>query len=101
MVDLRFAARTFAKRPGFTVVVILTLALGIAATATVFSIVDACFPRPLPYRDPSRLAAVWMTSTREEGLAKIFGTYEDYTEFRRDAQQTLRKCVSQRRGLQT
>ncbi len=85
LLDLRFAARTFAKRPGFTVVVILTLALGIAATATVFSIVDAVLLRPLPYRDPSRLAAVWMTSTREEGLSKIFGTHEDYAEFRRDA----------------
>jgi predicted permease len=39
----------------------------------------------LPYRDPGRLAAIWATSTREEGLAKIFANHEDYTEFRRDA----------------
>jgi putative ABC transport system permease protein len=83
--DFRFAARTSAKRPGFTLVVVMTLALGISATATVFSIVDAVLLRPLPYRDSSRLVAVWATSVREEGLAKIFASHEDYAEFRRHA----------------
>src|ERR1700683_1423258 len=83
--DLRFAARTFLKRPGFAVVGALTLALGIGATTAVFSIVDAVLLRPLPYKDPGRLAAVWLTSTREKGLAKIFATYGDFNEFRRNA----------------
>ncbi|HEY3741131.1 MAG TPA: ABC transporter permease [Bryobacteraceae bacterium] len=80
--DLRFGARSFAKRPAFTAAAVLTLALGIAAATTVFSIVDAVLLRPLPYKNAGRLVAVWTTSTREASLAKIFATYRDYLEFR-------------------
>ena len=80
--DLRFAVRTLTKRRGFATVAILTLALGIGAATAVFSIVDAVLLRPLPYKDPARLTAVWITSTREPGLAKVFATHADYTEFR-------------------
>jgi putative ABC transport system permease protein len=81
--DLRFALRSIVKRPGFTAVAAFTLALGISAATTVFSIVDAVLLRPLPYNDPGRLAAVWITSTREQNLAKLFATHADYQEFRR------------------
>ena len=86
MNQLRFALRMFGKRPGFTAVTILTLALGIGATTAVFSIVQAVLLRPLPYKDPSRLAAVWITSTREKGLAKLFATHADYLDFQRNSQ---------------
>jgi predicted permease len=58
MTDLRYASRWLLKHPGFSAVVILTMGLGIAANTAVFSIADALFIRPLPVRQPDRLALV-------------------------------------------
>jgi len=59
--DLRYAFRTFARTPGFTIAAILTLALGIGANTAIFSLVRAVILKPLPFRDPSRLITVWDT----------------------------------------
>ena len=56
--DLRYTARTLARSPGFTTVVVLTLALAIGANTTIFSIVNAIQFRPLPFRDADRLVMV-------------------------------------------
>jgi putative ABC transport system permease protein len=58
--DLRYAVRTLARTPGFAAVAILTLGLGIGATTTIFSVVRAVLMKPLPYREPDRLANIWV-----------------------------------------
>src|SRR5579862_6109965 len=57
--DLRHALRLMRRRPGFSAVVALTLALGIGANTAIFSVIDAVLLRPLPYKDPGRLAMLW------------------------------------------
>ena len=65
--DLRYAVRWLIKNPGFTAVVVATLALGIGTVTTIFSILDAAVLRPLPYRDPDTLMTVSLTHQEANG----------------------------------
>ncbi|HEY6292411.1 MAG TPA: ABC transporter permease [Terriglobia bacterium] len=60
--DFRYALRTLGSNAGLTIVIVLSLAIGIGANSAIFSVVDALLLRPLPYPEPERLAAVWLHS---------------------------------------
>ncbi|MEO6723823.1 MAG: ABC transporter permease [Blastocatellia bacterium] len=77
--DLRYGARMLFKNPGFTLVAIITLALGIGANTAIFSVVNAALLRPLPYKQPEQLLMVYSRTSRD---ARNPVTYPDLLDWR-------------------
>ena len=65
LTDIRYGFRSLLKRPAFTVIALLTLALGIGVNSAIFSAVDSLLLRPLPLKDPKRLVSVWEQTLRD------------------------------------
>ena len=82
--DARFGVRMLTKNPAFSVIAILTLAIGIGANTAIFSVANAVLFRPLPYRDPSRLVTVMDTKASEK-LDWLWTTQANFVEWRRRA----------------
>ena len=78
--DVRYALRTLRKTPGFSAVVILTLALGIGATTAIFSVLDGVLIRPMPYPDIERMLTLTERTTEGRGMSVSWPDFQDWRD---------------------
>ena len=83
--DLRYSLRTLRKMPGFTIVALLVLALGIGANTAIFSVVNAVLLRPLPYPGADRLALIWETDLKD-GIKREGPSGPNFLDWREQSQ---------------
>ena len=82
--DLRYAIRVLRRNGAFTLAAVVTLALGIGATAGIFTVVNAVLLRPLPFGDPDRLVMLWMEN-RTENIEKDVTSYPTFLDWRSES----------------
>ena len=82
--EVRYAARVLLRQPGFALVAVVTLALGIGANTAIFSVIDAALLRSLPYSEPSRLVHLWETK-RSRDFEQREASYPDFLDWRAQA----------------
>lgn len=81
--DIRYGMRKLAKHPGFTMIAVLTLALGVGANTAVFSVVNSILLRPLPLPDSQRLMVLFNTDD-PSGQSRVV-SYPDFFEWQRES----------------
>jgi predicted permease len=96
--DFRYALRTLRKNPGMTLVIVLSLAIGIGANSAVFSVVDALMLRPLPYPQPERLAAIWLHSPGI-GIFRDWPSPGQYIDIQNENHSFAEMSISQPRSV--
>src|SRR5687768_3570807 len=79
--DVRHALRALIRTPGFTLIAVLTFALGIGANTAVFSVFNGVLLRPLPYPEPDRLTMIWMDNRRQQ-IKEDITSYPNYVDWR-------------------
>src|SRR6185369_9938293 len=84
--DIKFGLRSWASSPGFTITAVLCLALGTGATTAIFSVVNAVLVRPLPYKNPDRLARIYteFPTFPNGGLPRFWVSGPEFMQLRRD-----------------
>src|SRR4028118_1676605 len=83
--DIRYGLRMLWKSPGFTLVTVLALALGIGANTAIFSVVNTVLLRPLPYKTPDQLVWLWESSPRND-IPKEVASYPNFDDWRQQNQ---------------
>ena len=83
--DLRYSLRTLLKTPGFSIVALLVLALGIGANTAIFSVVNSVVLRPLPYPNADRLALIWETDLKD-GIQREGPSGPNFLDWREQTQ---------------
>ncbi|MGH9755932.1 MAG: ABC transporter permease, partial [Blastocatellia bacterium] len=80
--DLRYGARMLSKNPGFTLIAVITLALGIGANTAIFSVVNSVLLRPLDYPDSDRVMTIWEDHTRRDGPQREWTSPPGFQDWR-------------------
>jgi putative ABC transport system permease protein len=83
--DLRYTVRVLLKKPAFTAIVVLALAIGIGANTAIFSVVNAILLRPLPYKNFDRISMIWMDNPKL-GVAEDWHSYPNYVDYKQQNQ---------------
>jgi predicted permease len=99
MRDLLLAVRTLRRSPVFTATATLTIAIGIGASAAIFSVANAVLLRPLPYKEPERLAVMYMDLRARDNFAMPLSN-ENYTDIRNGTKQSFEDMAAVRTGRQ-
>jgi predicted permease len=96
--DVRYAARSLRKSPGFTFVAAITLALGVGANAAIFSVVNTVMLRPLPFADPSGLIRIWESNV-ERGWPTFATSHPNFLDSRAQATSVQSMAATQNAGF--